>query len=468
MTDEFHTKLLGLGLTEEDIANTPVAVLAVLKLQMIRIEQLEKRVAELEKKLGMNSSNSSKPPSSDSPYDKQHHRKKRRQAKKVSRKGHRQQMLEPTETHVVLPGPCSCGCSEYDHLESFYTHQYIELPKILMDIRHFKLMKGRCRSCGRISKGRIPSGYQPGFGPRLSALIGELGGIEGNSRSMLQRFCSSVLGIPISAGGIQKVLNRVSSALKPYYEKIRDHVHNAKVNYIDETPWFLKKDLHWLWTMGNKKAAYFIIHENRSRKAFEKLIGDWEGLLVSDGYGLYRNWVWGRQTCLAHLIRRARGLSEHQDKEIAQCGTWALKELRLLTSFAKAPPNNGQWNAFYARFCRLIRKNRDRKDDAGKLVRHLENEMAHLWTFLKESGVDSTNNLAERLLRFGVLWRKRSQGSRTDDGLRFVERILSVKQTMTIQKKTSFPILVEAITGFFQNRPPDFGLLGLSPAVAPL
>ncbi|MFA7164254.1 MAG: hypothetical protein WC124_00195 [Desulfoplanes sp.] len=52
MTDEFHTKFLGLGLSEEDIANTPVAVLALLKLQMIRIEQLEKRVAELEQKLG--------------------------------------------------------------------------------------------------------------------------------------------------------------------------------------------------------------------------------------------------------------------------------------------------------------------------------------------------------------------------------------------------------------------------------
>jgi len=94
--------------------------------------------------------------------------------------------------------------------------------------------------------------------------------------------------------------------------------------------------------------------------------------------------------------------------------------------------------------------------------------MAHLWTFLQESGVDSTNNLAERLLRFGVLWRKRSQGSRSDHGLRFVERILSVKQTMTIQKKSSFSLLVEAITGFFQKRTADFGLLGLSSPVTPL
>jgi transposase len=449
MADEFTKQLLELGVSEEDISNTLPAVMTVPKIQLLKVEQHEKRIAELEQQLGKNSSNSSKPPSSDSPYKKQQ-RKKRQKAKKASRKGHRQQMLEPTEEHTVLPAPCSCGCCDYENLESFYTHQQIEIPEIPIDVRHFKLMKGRCVSCGRERKAQIPSEYQPGFGPRLSALIGELAGVEGNSRTMIQRFCSSVLGIPISAGGIQKVFNRVSSALEPYYEHVRNVVHGADVNHIDETPWYLCGDLHWLWTMGNKDAALFMIHENRSKIAFEELIGDWEGLLVSDGYGLYRNWVNGRQTCLSHLIRRAKGLSEHRDKEISACGTWALNELRRLNSFAKAPPTTGQWRSFYARFCNLIRKYRDHQDDAGKLVRHLEREMACLWTFLHESGVDSTNNLAERLLRFGVLWRKRSQGSKTEKGLRFVERILTVKQTTTIQKKSSSTLLVEAIGALFK------------------
>jgi transposase len=466
MADEFIQKLINLGLSEEDIANTPPAVLAVLKIQMLKVEQLEKRVAELEQKLGMNSSNSSKPPSSDPPYNKQQRRKKRKQAKKATSKGHRQQMLEPTEEHNILPGPCSCGCCDYEQLEQFYTHQQIEIPEIPIEVRHFNLIKGRCSSCGRKRKATVPAGHQAGFGPRLSALIGELAGIEGNSRTMIQRFCSSVLGIPISAGGIQKVLNRVSSALEPYYEQVRKVVHGSKVNHVDETPWFLNGDLHWLWTLGNKNAALFMIHENRSRMAFEQLIGDWEGLLVSDGYGLYRNWVGDRQTCLSHLIRRAKGLSEHPNQEIALCGTRAFNELKRLNAFAKAPPTTGQWRAFYARFCGLIRRYRDRKDDAGKLVRHLENQMVSLWTFLHEAGVDSTNNLAERLLRFGVLWRKRSQGSRTEKGLRFVERVLTVKQTTTIQKKSSFALLVEAVSAFFLGRTPDLSLLGLSPQTA--
>ena len=53
------------------------------------------------------------------------------------------------------------------------------------------------------------------------------------------------------------------------------------------------------------------MHPNRSKEAFAALIEDWQGILVSDGYGVSQGWVQNRQTCLAHLIRTARGLSEN-------------------------------------------------------------------------------------------------------------------------------------------------------------
>jgi len=78
-------------------------------------------------------------------------------------------------------------------------------------------------------------------------------------------------------------------------------------------------------------------------------------------------------------------------------------------------PHN-EWRAFIARLHRLISIYGDRKDPAGRLVRHLEREMEHLWLFLQEAGVEPTNNLAERTLRFGVLWRKRSLGTASERG----------------------------------------------------
>ena len=100
-------------------------------------------------------------------------------------------------------------------------------------------------------------------------------------------------------------------------------------------------------------------------------------------------------------------------------------------------------------------------DDAGRLARSLLGEMDSLWVFLEENGVEPTNNRAERALRFGVLWRKRSNGTQSDKGNRWVERILSVKQTCRIKALPMFPILVDAIGSYFKEQQSNLGWLTL-------
>ena len=90
-----------------------------------------------------------------------------------------------------------------------------------------------------------------------------------------------------------------------------------------------------------------------------------------------------------------------------------------------------------------------RPDDAGKLARHLRREVEHLWLFLQEEGVAPTNNHAERMLLFWVLWRKRSLGSVNDKGDRRVERILSLRQTCRIRGRRAYPVLVDAMNSLF-------------------
>src|SRR5262249_45631366 len=93
---------------------------------------------------------------------------------------------------------------------------------------------------------------------------------------------------------------------------------------------------------------------------------------------------------------------------LAACGAWALAELQRLCQMAKAPPTGGEWRAWYARLCKLIDQYHDRQDDAGRFTRRLLRELDSLWVFLAHHGVEPTNNRAERALRFGVQWRKRS------------------------------------------------------------
>ncbi|MGD9610969.1 MAG: transposase [Desulfovibrionaceae bacterium] len=89
---------------------------------------------------------------------------------------------------------------------------------------------------------------------------------------------------------------------------------------------------------------------------------DWQGILVSDGYGVYAKWMGPRQTCLAHLIRHAKGLAKRKNQAVAKCGAWTHKGLQRLCHMAKAPPTVGEWIMFYARFIRLVSKYSDRPD----------------------------------------------------------------------------------------------------------
>jgi transposase len=126
---------------------------------------------------------------------------------------------------------------------------------------------------------------------------------------------------------------------------------------------------------------------------------------------------------------------------------------------AKAPPTGGEWRAWYARLCQLIEQYHDRADDAGRFARRLLREMDSLWVFLAQRGVEPTNNRAERALRFGVQWRKRSLGTASAKGNRWVERILSLKETCRLRAVSTYHVLVEAVASFFTGQQPPLAWL---------
>jgi transposase len=443
----------------QDWEQTPPAVQAYLCTVRDEVEQLQGRVETLEARLRQNSTTSSRPPSSDAPYKRPQQRTTSTTPRKAGGKpghpGHRQELFPATTIRELRPERCACGNTTFALTRPYHTHQVLELPPIAMEVTHCVLHQGWCPDCGRWTKAQVPAEHAMGYGPRFSALMGELAGTYGNGRRMVQTFCASVLQIPISLGAIQKVLDRVTQAIEPHYTAIATQARQAPVNYIDETPWFLTHTLQWLWVMASDTVAFYMIHPHRSKEAFAALIDDWEGLLVSDGYGVYQHWVQARQTCLAHLIRTARGLAARPQPELAVCGTWALTELQRLCHMATAPPTGGEWRAWYARLCRLIDQYHDRQNDAGRFARRLLREMNSLWVLLVHHGVEPTNNRAERALRCGVLWRKRSLGTASTKGNRWVERILSLKETCRLHARATYAVLVEAVSSFFQGQQPD-------------
>lgn len=432
---------------------------------------LHKRVDELEARLNQNSQNSSRPPSSDSPYrkprtsKKKAARKKRRAGARKGHKGSRQVLLEPTEVIDIKPQPCSCGCAELAHTEVFYTHQSIELPEIELGVRHFLLHQGPCARCGTLLKAhrtQIPEECQTGFGPRFTAFVCLLAGIVGVSRRDIRMVLRSVLGVPACLGAIQKMIDRGSQAIRPHYEAIGERARAAAVNHVDETSWRCQAVLQWLWVLANRSVAYFKIRPGRSRSDFEALIGVWNGILVSDDYAVFRDWVHLHQTCLAHLIRRAQRLVERNDPAVARFGRQIKTELQRMCAWAHAPPTGAQWQAHYMRVVRLLFGHNERSDEAGTLARALVRQLDNLWVYLEHNAVDPTNNLAERLLRFLVIRRKVTGGTQSEKGNRWMERIASLRETCRLQGRRSYPILVDAIRSYFRLKSPDLSWISSS------
>jgi hypothetical protein len=137
------------------------------------------------------------------------------------------------------------------------------------------------------------------------------------------------------------VVDRVSEALKPHYEAVAVQARRAQVNDMDETGWSPHGVLPWLWVMVKTTVAWFTVQASRSQAAFEALIAYWAGMAVSEGSTVYQHGVHGRHTCLAHLIRRARGLAERQKPELAWFGQPGHDGIAAAGALGPSAPHGG-------------------------------------------------------------------------------------------------------------------------------
>lgn len=207
----------GLGIAESDWQRTPTTV-------QDEFLSLLKRVDALEARLHRDSTNSGRPPSTDSAAKKRNRRtpttERHKPGAKPGHLGHQQTLLEPTTMVSLFPDPCGCGHSEVTSLMDYHTHQVIELPVIRLEVTHWWLHQGQCGACGNRYKASLPLDQTTGYGPRLTAFVGEMSGVVSVSRSAVQDLCASVFSIPLSKGAIQKMVNRVSQSLYPLMKRL--------------------------------------------------------------------------------------------------------------------------------------------------------------------------------------------------------------------------------------------------------
>jgi transposase len=417
-----------------------------------KIIELEKRIEELERLLGMNSRNSSKPPSSDPPGLSAVLPRMLRHKKRGAKNGHQPFMIEllPPEkvTHRVemKPQVCHCGSTNLEETKKEpLRHQIIDIPPIEPQVTEYIRYISRCRDCGAIVYSSLPDEVRrKHFGPGVLAVVAVLTGMLNTSKRKALAMMNEVFSVPMSLGGLSNCEAQLAGALEQPYNETIEHVRSQAVAYADETGWPKgNRQKGWLWALVSAGAAVFMVHAQRGQQAARKLLGAFCGALVSDRWGGYNFFCGIRQLCWAHLKRDFKAISEAKGA-IGKIGLelYGLAK-KILKLRKRVRDGTLQWRTFQKRMAPLMSRVEELLEQAAKckcalsgkcrrIIKHRE----HLWTFVRDRGVEPTNNFAERIVRQGVLWRKSSFGTQSERGARYVERILTACATCRLQGRS--------------------------------
>lgn len=448
-----------------------------------RIAQLEGEVADLKARLAQNSTNSSMPPSSDPPGTERSPRKVPSGKKPGGQPGHpkhERTFLKPDRIVPVRPKTCNC-CGGLLHEDDAAPerHQVIDIPKIKPDVTDYLLYSGSCDQCGAVTRAELPAGVpRRGYGTRLTAAVSLCSGKYRLSKRMIRSILADLLGVEISLGSVSNLEQEMSASLAAPVEEAAAHVQKQDVANADETGWFEGRSngragRAWLWVVTTAFVTVFQVAKSRGTGAAQELLGEnFAGLLGTDRWSAYA-WVDAarRQLCWSHLNRDFQGFVDRKDAA-APIGERLLRESgRMFRYWHRVRDGTLSRSAFQqnmkpvrARILSLLREASvcpAAAKTAGMAKSILKLEAA-LFTFVDREAIEPTNNVSERKVRHGVMWRKTSFGTQGSKGSRFVERILTADATLRQQGRDVLDFLTAAYQARL-TRAPAPSLLPLKP-----
>jgi transposase len=441
----------------------PAAQAAVLAV----IATLEARMAELEARLNQNSSNSSKPPSSDPPHVKPAPPQPPSGKRKGGQPGHprRTRPVLPPDEVVELRADTCTHCRAPISGEDLHplTHQVIEVPPVRPHVTEYRRHRLTCPCCRRVNCAPLPASVRCGYGVRLQAICALLSSAYRIGKRGVARLCSDLFSVPISPAAVCKLQHRTTDALEGVAAELQAQLPGRPAN-VDETGWYQHGKRRWLWSAVTRTASVFVVGASRGREALSELVGAGPGVLTTDRYPVYDHLSGrARQVCWAHLRRDFQAMIDRGDEGSA-IGEGLLDcAERLLVNWKRVRDGTLFRGEFNRQHLVAVQRSVEEllwrgRACAAEKTRHvcmeLDRVYESLWTFATTGGVEPTNNAVERALRAGVCWRKTSYGTDSDQGSRFVGRILSVVESCRQHGRNLLAFLTQTIQAVRNNNTP--------------
>ena len=331
-----------------------------------------------------------------------------------------------------------------------------DLPVVRPIVRRFDIEVGHCSQCRRRVQGRHrlqssdalgAAGVQ--LGPEVVALVVRLHTHLGVPLAKVTHLLRIQFGLTVTPGGLAQVLHRTARQAAPTYTALCQQVRESPVVTPDETGWRVGAMRHWLWVFATPQTTVYAIRAGRGFDDAATVLGtDYDGVLVRDGWAPYRRFTHAlHQTCLSHLIRRARQLRTDHPRS-----PWAARVQAVLQAALKLRDrrdagllsNHGLATArgrLLAQLGRLIDK-APTLDAADRFAAHLDRECPAAFTFLWDPSVDATNWRAEQAIRPAVVTRKVCGGNRTRRGADTQQVLASVVRTAYQRQLDLAPLII--------------------------
>lgn len=443
------------------------------------IRVLSEKVAKLSK----TSKNSSKPPSSD--FIKQNHKTNKEQNGKIGAQPghpkHERQPFSQDEVHDVL---------EYNLTECPVCHNTVEIdlskePKIIqqaeiievpISIEEHKAYAYWCKNCQAYHYAEFPPEVIKAglFKAKMTALVAYMKNVCHCSFSNIRKYIRDVLHLKVSRGYLSKIIQKVSNSLEMAYEELLRVLPLAiKVN-IDETGHKENGEKFWTWVFKTDLFVLFKIDKSRGSDVLIEVLGkEFNGVLGCDYFSAYRKYMNDFniivQFCIAHLIRDIKYLTSLPDTETKEYGEKLLLSVRELFKIIHEKSNMPEQNFIdrltYAKeniIKTAIQEAPVYLDNNGKVVkekcevknmvkRFTDNGKAY-FEFITSPGVEPTNNTAEQAIRFVVIDRHVTQGTRSIKGRKANERLWTVIATCSLRGKSAFEFILKSVEAYFYNR----------------
>jgi transposase len=419
-----------------------------------------------------NSSTSSKPPSSDIVKPKQASDGEEGSKRKIgAQPGHPKHERAPFPAEQVtrfvahtLDACPDCGglVRRNGHLERVV--QQMDSEAVPLTIEQHTCPEYWCEHCRKPCWASLPLGVERGglVGPRLTALIAFMKGFCHASFSTIRKYLRDVVGVTIARGTLSKIINKVSASLEGVYEELKELLPREAQLNIDETGHKNNGKRWWTWCFRADLYTLYKIDARRNAEVLMKMLGeDFAGVIGCDYFSAYRRYMKEMgvevQFCLAHLIRDVKFLTTLPNAAEKAYG----ERLRLALKELFAVIHRREQMAAEA-FERELTAARDHVLRAGMndvpATRHAQNMARRFrkhgdayFTFVTSPGVEPTNNLAEQAIRFVVIDRLITQGTRSEGGRQWSERIWTVIATCAQQNRSLYEFLQEAVGNWFNG-----------------